>query len=349
MTAWVTFFLVLSLEDNILFLPSGAAVLCVCALRVDDWQWRDSLLAGVLAAAAALMSWQALLYLAPAFYAALVGGGRDRKALMRARDAAVVIAAFFATLFVWILFIAATTRTQTVKMLLQCLFGRPSGRFDVRRFSDITGELHAIGIAASYMLQHTAMSLRPMKTTPETLGGWMLALITLAFVAATVTAYRRRSWAPHVLGATLLLFTLVTPFYVDIDYRYLIRFDFLPILVALLLALALRPLAARPLPRALVAVALGAIIVTQTALALGYVHRQRASYPTLATWLGAHPPAAFYGRGGAAVLRLLPRSPQSASARLPLRAGAGRDLGRQLEPRCDGLVVERAAEPCHRR
>jgi hypothetical protein len=298
MTAWVTFFLVLSLEDNILFLPSGAAVLCLCALRVDSWQWRHSLVAGVLAAAAALMSWQALLYLGPAFYAALVGGGRDRRALIRARDAALVIAAFFATLCLWILFIAATSRTQTVKMLWLCLFGRPTGRFDVRALSDVTGELHAIGVAGTYMIEHTAMNLKPFPLKPETVGAFMFVLALGAFAVATWASWRRRSWAPHVLAATLLLFLLVTPFYVDIDYRYLIRFDFLPIVVVLLLAMALRPLSDQRQPKLAVAVLLSLLIVAQTAGALRYQHQQRASYPTLKTWIGPHPPAAFYGREG---------------------------------------------------
>jgi hypothetical protein len=298
MTAWVTFFLVLSLEDNILFLPSGAAVLCLCALRADTWQWRHSVIAGALAAAAVLMSWQALLYLAPAFYVAIVGGGRDRRAVIRARDAAIVIASFFGALVIWILFIAATTRTQTVKMLWHCMFGRPTGRFDVRPLSDLKGEFHAIGIAGTYMIEHTAMNLRPFPIAPEKLGGVIVMLTLLAFVAATIASWRRRSWSPHVLAATLLLFVMVTPLYVDVDYRYLIRFDFVPIILVLLLAIALRPLAHQRGPKLAVATLLTLLVAAQTAGALRYERKQRASYPTLATWNGTHPQAALFGRDG---------------------------------------------------
>jgi hypothetical protein len=56
MAAWVNLFLIITLEYNILFLATGAMLLWLCVVRIDAWDWRTSVGAGLIAGVGVLVS-----------------------------------------------------------------------------------------------------------------------------------------------------------------------------------------------------------------------------------------------------------------------------------------------------
>jgi hypothetical protein len=295
MTAWVNVYLLLSLEDNILYLVTGAGVIWICVDHVADWRPRHSLATGALAALATLISWQALLYTAPAFYTALVGGPRRRSAGQRALTAALVPAAFFATLTSWCLFLAATSKLK-LRLLLHVMFRRPN----TLGIHDVTGQklVHGAGVAMAFGLTHTAVDVPRLPLTVTQLGTLTLATMAALYVVATWWSFRHRDWRPHVLAATLLLFTLVTSPYHDVEYAYLKRFDFWPILVFPLVAIALGRLRSSR-QRSIAAAALALVSVAQLTLARRWQREALSHYPNLPSYnVMPHPVPSFYGRDG---------------------------------------------------
>jgi hypothetical protein len=111
-------------------------------------------------------------------------------------------------------------------------------------------------------------------------------------LSATRVALKRGSSAPHVLAASLALVTVLTPLYIDVPFRYLIRYDYLPLLLVPLGAWAL---ASRPRSSA---AALGALVALQLVLALGWDRSFLAARPRLASWVGPIPDDGWYGRDG---------------------------------------------------
>lgn len=299
-TAWVNLFLLLSLEDNVLYLPFVAGVVSLCVRRADAWSLRDSLIVSVLVGCAALVSWQALLYLGLAVYVAAVGGDRQRPIARRARDVAAVIAGFLSTLALYCLVIGLTSSLR-VGALLASLFSRPTGSFTIRPITDVRGILDVLGTAASYMILHDLSFAKQPPALPLSrvaLGTIFFAAVVGLFLLASRVAWRRRSWAPHVLAASLGLFVLVTPLYRDVAFRYLIRFDFLPLFVVPLLALLVSEQRERP-ARAALALLLSVVCAAQLALALRWDVRRHAYYPSLPTYAEVpRPEPAWYGREG---------------------------------------------------
>ncbi len=299
-TSWVMIFLLLTLEDNILFLAPAAGVLWLCALRADRWTARDSMWAGIWAGFACLMSWQAMVYLGPAFYCAAIAGPRNRPNRERARAAAVLFGAFFATLVAWCAMIAATSDHKFFALIRE-MFSRPSGSFEMRGLGDLRGHVRSLGAAMAFFLTHTAYDTPKFPISFELLGAitWILQLGTLA--AATWWSRRVRRWPLHVLAATMCLFSFVTPFYKDVEYRYLIRYDFLPPIVVMLIAGAYGEFKTDSLRRktryALIA-ALSMIVIAQSALDVRWDRARLGGYASLATWLGPHPKSGWYGRDG---------------------------------------------------
>lgn len=301
MTSWVNLFLILSLEDNILYLPFAIAVIRECASNADEWSAKASLRAGLFAACAALMSWQALLYFAPAFYCALVTGPRARAAGNRIQAAAALLAGFVATLVGWCVLVGATS-SLGVGQLLESMFSRPSGNFSLRSPGEVTDLLGVLGNAAGYLIRHDfSYSYWPKPLffkQPHTTGALFFAAIIVVLLLATWVSIRRRGWTAHVLAATIALFVLITPFYKDVVFRYLIRFDFLP-LVAVPLVAELLPELHHTVGKSLLAAGLAAIVVAQFALAIQWDRARHASYPTLPSYQPLpHPEASWYGREG---------------------------------------------------
>lgn len=287
-TVWVNAFLLFTLEYNILFLAPGAGILWLCALRLDDWTLRDSMVAGALGALAVLVSWQAGLYLAPACYAALIGGVRQRRLWVRVRDAVAVAATFLATFAGWSVLIS-TISTQSLGALLRVQFSRPvpaaipsSPGELLALLADVRSQLTVVGTAMLYQWQHSCCTLYPVSLSPPAIGAVAMIVILGLFGASTWQSWRTRQGTMHLLAATLVLFTLATAIYRDVEYAYLKRFNFLPLLLVLMVAGALGRWRDRP-RRAEWAIAALLIVltVTQSTLALDWNRRRYDSYPEL--------------------------------------------------------------------
>jgi hypothetical protein len=296
-TAWVDFHYLLILEDNPLFLAPAAAVVCWCLLRADAWTWRDSLATGVLCCGAFLGSWQALPYLFPPTYMALLSPRRSLRT--RLIDATLVVTAALGAMFLWNAFMAATS-SNTFAQLTHNVFSRPQAGGGMPKSStemlhllvDVKSMLETLGNAAAYHLTFNAYTLPHGPPLPPWILGVMVALVLLAiFVAVTWWSWRTRRPAAHVLAATLLLFSYITAIYRDVGYTALKRFDFVPLIGVVLAVWAFGELQARrPWPRrdTLLALAMIALSLVQLRLGLDWTFRQRSSY--------AQPSA--YGRDG---------------------------------------------------
>jgi hypothetical protein len=294
MTAWVNQFLLYTLEDNLLYLPPAVALLGHALLRPPAWSARDSLLAGALGAAGALVSWQALLYLGPPLYAALFS---RRHPAVRLRDAALVLVGFLAALLLWVGAVSAAT-DLTAPRLLGIVFSPPGpgGKLHVGSPTEIARNLLNIGTGALFQLSHRGYllagwaydrknELPPLPFSLSALGAVVLALELAGLAVATYLAFARRRPGIHVLAVALLLFTLAAGFYRDHEWRYLIRFDFLPLCGVLLVGGFLGACAHRSRPlRGVVAVALCLVALLQLAFGLRWDRAQLRQYPPLSAW-----------------------------------------------------------------
>jgi hypothetical protein len=232
-TGFALSFELFTLEDNILFFAPAAVTLWLAAARFTTWGPRDSIYAGIAAAVAALISWQAILYLGPVGYAALFGTGRSGRE--RRRDLAILVAAFCATALVYCAILYAATPLSLHQVFTARASGilrRPAGNFDLRLPVGAQA-LRDLGAGVVYTFWHAGYDLPAHRPNLVAAGLALLAVEALLLVAATRLARRQRVWAPHVLAVTALAFTLATPAYRDLPFRYLLRLDYLPLVAAL--------------------------------------------------------------------------------------------------------------------
>ena len=127
--SWGTLLLVFTWEDNVLVHPGALAALTVCVFRVGDWRARDSILAGVCAGMASLMSWQGASFALPAMYVAAVLAGPDRSWFRRLRDSALVPLGLVAMRAIWVLIYWITATQLSLPRLLRTAFERPSPNY----------------------------------------------------------------------------------------------------------------------------------------------------------------------------------------------------------------------------
>lgn len=304
-TAFVTVFLVFTVEDNLAFLVPASGLLWLCATRADSWGARESAAAGLLAAAAALLSVQGILYLLPALW--LAGVLRAGSVGDRARDLAITAAAFALGMGGFVLFIAATS-SQELPALLRLLLSKPEpSQFPTSRdelvalLVDWRGSLRTVGLATSFHLFRNRIPV----SQPELLGGAALGLQVAAWIAATVWSIRRRRWAPHLLASTLLGLTALTALYRDVEYAYLKRTDFVPLVGMLLLAAAVGAWAFTPRRQRIAAVALSLVIVWQLGTALGWRQVEATTYATLDNTVLGRPLPGYHGTPDGSHLRRL--------------------------------------------
>ncbi len=305
MAAWVNLFLIITLEYNILFLATGAMLFWLCVVRVDAWNWRTSIAAGLIAGVGVLVSWQAGLYLAPPFYVALFFGRAPRSPLARARDATLLVVAFALVLNGTALLIGLIGENG-VKQAFHVLYSRPvpayipSGAKEwAHVITDVRLQAHIIGTSVSYQLAHTCYKLPPLPFSVEVTGFLTYFLIVGLYGFTTWRARRDRRWAMHVVAASLLLFTFFTSLYKDVEYAYLKRFNFLPLLFAISIAGLLGDWSKTAKLRKPIAAVLALAIAAQVGLWWRWDRARLASYPTLPSWIMRwHPPEAFYGRDG---------------------------------------------------
>jgi 4-amino-4-deoxy-L-arabinose transferase-like glycosyltransferase len=306
-TAWVNFHYLLILEDNPLFLAPASGVICVCALRADDWRIRDSVLAGVLACGAFLASWQAVPYLFPPMYAALLSTTSSRRD--RVLSSVLVLASAIAALLAWICFVAATS-TNSLASLTHTVFSRPepsglprSSAEMLQRVIAFRSMFETLGNSVAYHVTFNAYRLPLGPPLPFIVLGALAALITFAIaIASSVWSWRTRRPAPHVLAVTLLLFSYVTALYHDVSYTALKRFDFVPLLVVALLMLAFAELQHRRPSKdggTIIALVMLAFSVVQLGFGLRWTIAQRKSYVATMPWgQVGHSPSMYDGRDG---------------------------------------------------
>src|SRR5207245_739190 len=120
--------------------------------------------------------------------------------------------------------------------LVRAMFSRPMGSFSLSQPSAaLWGRI--IGLGAAWTWTHTFVVTPAVGVAFETLGWAVIAAFVALLALCTRAALRRRRWDLHLVALSLLLFTLVTPLYHDLtEWRYLVRFDFWPLLLVLLLA-----------------------------------------------------------------------------------------------------------------
>lgn len=285
LTAFVTMFLVFTLEDNLVYLTPAAVFLWLCATRHAVWSWREALAAGACAAAATLVSAQGVLYVAAAVYVTLVPRPRRVKAARRLGETALVIVGVLATTTLCVLALAATSRLTTRQLGDTLLAGPDPTEFPQtlaeikRQATDLDGALRTLGLGVSYQLFRNRLpSADPDHVS--TIGAMFVGGLTAVWVATAAIAYRWRRWAPHVFASTLLLVSLLTAPYRDVEYAFLKRTDFLPLWLAPLAASLLAVLRPGRWRRS-AAAAVGAIVLYQASTALAWRSSEVRGYATL--------------------------------------------------------------------
>ena len=122
--------------------------------------------------------------------------------------------------------------------LLRSMFSQPTGSFNLAEPS-LTWWGRVVGYGSGWMFSHMFGGVPRMPVRIELFGWLVIGAFAGLLVICTVAARRHRRWDLHLLALTLFLFTMVTPLYRDFaEWRYLVRFDFWPILLVLLAARA---------------------------------------------------------------------------------------------------------------
>jgi hypothetical protein len=299
-TAFVTQFLTFTLEDNIVFLTPGVIMLWLFAARFEHWRSRDSLASGVLAAASLLLSIQGVLYILPPLYLAVALPRRGVTLPRRAADAALVLLGFAIGLCSFALFFAAIS-SLTWRNALAWLSARPTSTFPstpaglIAQLLDVKASLRTVGIAVSL---HLFQNQRPLASPAALVGLGAVTMAGQVGMAAVATwwSLRTKRWASHLFAVLLLGMTLLTALYRDVEYAYLKRTDFVPMIMAFLVLAAAGATSLSARKQRLLVVALGAMLVWQVATGLRWRSHEVATYETLDnTVLGGRRTPGYHG------------------------------------------------------
>ena len=301
-SAFVTQFLVFTLEDNLVFLAPAAGILWLCAVRAEKWGARESLLAGLLAAAAGLMSIQGVVYVLPPLYAAVVLPSRETSVMLRVRNAGLILVALLVGAIGFALFVSASSALP-LQQTLSVLFSRPTSQFPgstgeaIKLLADVSGSLKTLGIAASLQLFTNRIPFASQLWLAG-IGGFVLLVEVGLLGAATLWSYRRRCWGPHLFTTSLLLFTVLTALYRDVAYAYLKRTDFVPLLAAFLFITSAQAFSSSTRLRRIALFALALLVAAQTFAAWRWRRAEAVTYATLdATVIGRRVPG-YHGIPG---------------------------------------------------
>ncbi|MDX2022825.1 MAG: hypothetical protein SF187_21510 [Deltaproteobacteria bacterium] len=226
-SSWGVAQLLLTLEDNVLYLPFGAALLSLALRHVHAWTARRSVAAGVLGACGVLMSWQAGLYLFPAIYVASVCGKRSPR--VRVRDVALIIGAALVTLVAFVLAFGLWAR-DGLNDLFATLFSRPSPSF----FPTSLAEFASLWLQRRRVLAQLGAGLAgqvgPYTATSNALTSVGLAAFVL-IVAAAVSVWRRHHTPRLVWMIAFAAIALATALYLDLPVDAYKRYEFVPLFV----------------------------------------------------------------------------------------------------------------------
>lgn len=289
-SAWAVAVLVMTVEDNVLYLPCAVA-LSLWALRRQEWRWRDSVAAGAIAAMGILVSWQAGVYLVGPLYVAVTAPGRRWQA--RVRDVAVLAAAVFITLNAYVALFSLVGANDSFSQLWGTLFSRPTPSF----FPENLAALFEMLVHPRPLLRHVGLGVAgafgPDVARARVIEPWLAALGAAA-LAGTVAAWL---WA-HVRGrkplATALAIAagvlLATALYVDLPVDKYKRYDFVPLVLVLVGVATCTERAGPVARRRWLAGALATVVVVQLASNVGIARAYRESLPE-------RTPSGYHGQG----------------------------------------------------
>lgn len=319
MTSWVNTVLIQAIEWNVYFLAPASAIILLSLSHHAHWRWQHSVATGLLGAGAVLISWQASVYLFPAGYAAFFGGLRGRSTqgevgvprglLCRLRDVALILASFGAGLVSWSLLVAATS-SQTVRALLRVQFSRPepsvlphNAKELLALLSHVPAQLHSTGVAAAFMFHHDFNYHLPRYFFPYEVYGAIATLGVIAlFVLCTYHLLRRHDLRLHMLATTLLVLLFLTSLWHEFpawQYAQMKRYNFLPLLVWLIVAGLLRDGESWRRGRSLLLGGLLLLSLVQLGLCVRFAQRWHSIRPELPSYIHTiHPENAWYGRDG---------------------------------------------------
>lgn len=292
-TFWVNQFLLLTVEDNLLYVPLLVLLFRVSLLREAGFRRRDALLAGAIAGLAYMLSLQALLYIFPALWLCLLARPAHDDAISP-RLGNVGLCIVGGVLAIGAVLVLMSIGRAELGTLYGTLVTPPNPPLRMRAPSDWLGAFDALGWAAGLSIQHSAYSPPPTYGIGRTNLGLVFLLIVIAYTAWLARrAWRDRSITLGLVALTLVFFTIATPLRIDDGYAYLKRFDFFPACLALSLAFVGKRHA-----RALGGVALF-VAAVQLGLGLRWAARHRAEYASLpCPPPQVHPSSTNYGRDG---------------------------------------------------
>ena len=291
LTAWGTLILVFTWEDNILFHPAALAALAVCVFRIGQWRWQDSLYGGLLAGLSSLMSWQGAAFAFPVCYAALFLAGRQSRWWQRLRDCALAPVGLLLARFAWVCIFWITARELPFSALLTTAFERPVPSYLPKGLANWIGLLGKwrevlthLGIGVTHEIGPGIRDSAAVVPHLKVLGGCLLGLALLLWLVTSLLFRRRFGPTSKFLAAAFLALTLSTAAYLDFPADKYKRYDYVPMLASLGLAVAAASLAHgrshSGWSRRLAGPAIVGVIAGQ--LAIGY-HWNRQWYTRLQT------------------------------------------------------------------
>lgn len=304
--SWGVGILVLTFEDNVLYLPWVVWSLAWSLSRIGQWRPRDSVVCGALIAGGSLVSWQAGLYLfAPMFIALMLGGG-GRTVSRTIGEAALCVAAFGVSVSGWVLFHAATSEGLTARQLFSVLLSRPEPSFFPRDWNEVVRLMGSpnriarhLGTGIMYEAGPVALESHAVRSFLAQLGLLWFLLVAGSAAVASFWARIKDTAAPArirvaVILIVLLALTVVTAVYVDLPSDKYKRYEYVPLLLSLFGAAVIGSdlgLFARTFWRRAAAVFLALAVVSQIASVLGHARRYRAEIET-------RQPTGYHGRDG---------------------------------------------------
>jgi hypothetical protein len=293
--SWGVGILVLTFEDNVLYLPWVVWSLSWALSRIGQWRPRDSVVCGALVAGGSLVSWQAGLYLfAPLLVASFLGGS-GRTVSRRMGDASLCGVASIVFVCAWVLFHAITSDGLTTRQLFSVLLSRPEPSFFPKDWNEVLRLIGSpnriarhLGTGLMYEAGPIALESHAVRSILPQLGlVWFLLVAGAAVVASFWARIRDEASLRRIRVASivivLLALTAVTAVYVDLPSDKYKRYEYLPLLLSLLGAAVVGSglgFLARTFWRRMAAFFLALAVVSQIALVLGHARRYRAEIET---------------------------------------------------------------------
>jgi hypothetical protein len=181
----------------------------------------------------------------------------------------------------------SATSALPLRQALTVLFSRPDpSQFPkttaetIKLLADVSGSLKTLGVAASLQLFANRIPFAASSWLTG-LGGLVLLVEIGVFVAATLWAFRRRCFGPHLFATTLLLFTVLTALYRDVAYAYLKRTDFVPLLAAFIFITSAPAILTSTRRRWIAASGLALLVAAQILTAWRWQRAEAGTYVTL--------------------------------------------------------------------